>query len=165
MKVEDVLDIKAYLATLTPVHNPRQADAVPLMSLVRRGLGLWKLAGFSTAAVAADANQSSWNRGAYLVNGPGHCNECHTPRTLLMASDASRFLAGGPHPDGQGRVPSLRDLIGRKRYKDAADLTPTALQNGELLGYDKLSSGGMGAVQTNLSKLPEADVPPLPIIW
>lgn len=158
MRMEDVLDVKAYLATLTPVRNPSRESAVPLEPVVRRGLGLWKLVGLNTAPVAADPAQSeSWNRGAYLVNGPGHCNECHTPRTLLMTSDMSRALSGGPHPDGDGKVPSLHDLMGRKRYKDAADLT-LALQNGELLGYDKMSSGGMGAVQTNISKLPEAEV-------
>jgi mono/diheme cytochrome c family protein len=54
-------------------------------------------------------------------------------------------------------VPSLRDLIGRGRYKDAGDIA-SALQFGEMLGYDKMSSGGMGQVQTNMSKLPEADI-------
>ena len=97
------------------------------------------------------------SRGAYLVNGPGHCAECHTPRNIFMARDAAKEFAGGPHPDGVGKVPSMRDLIGRKRYKDAADLA-LALANGELLGYDKMSSGGMGEVQTNLSKLPASDV-------
>ena len=48
--------------------------------------------------------------GAYLVNAPGHCGECHTPRNWLMVADASRHLAGGPHPGGEGKVPSLRGL-------------------------------------------------------
>jgi len=64
---------------------------------------------------------------------------------------------GGPHPEGEGKVPSLRDLIGRGRYKDAADIA-SALQFGEIMGYDKISSGGMGQVQTNVSKLPESDI-------
>jgi hypothetical protein len=68
-----------------------------------------------------------------------------------------RILAGGPHPEGEGRVPSLRNLIGRGRYKDSKDLA-SALQYGETLGYDKLSSGGMGDVQAELSKLPESDI-------
>jgi hypothetical protein len=74
-----------------------------------------------------------------------------------MIPIASDMFVGGPHPEGKGKVPSLIDLVGRKRYKDAEDLT-NALQFGETFGYDKLSSGGMGAVQTNLSKLPEGDV-------
>ena len=74
-----------------------------------------------------------------------------------MARDNARAFIGGPHPEGTGKVPSLRDLVGRKRYKDAADIA-SALQFGEVLGYDKISAGGMGDVQTNMSKLPEADV-------
>jgi hypothetical protein len=73
-----------------------------------------------------------------------------------MVPKSGQFLAGGPHPEGKGKVPSLRDLVGRKRYKDASDLN-SAFRYGETFGYDKLSSGGMASVQTNLSKLPEPD--------
>ena len=67
------------------------------------------------------------------------------------------MFQGGPHPEGKGKVPSLRDLAGRGRYKDAKDLV-LAFQNGEELGYDKMSSGGMGEVRKNIAKLPEADM-------
>jgi hypothetical protein len=43
------------------------------------------------------------------------------------------------------------------RYKDVKDLV-LAFQNGEELGYDKMSSGGMGEVRKNIARLPEADV-------
>ena len=108
---------------------------------------------FTPGAKAA----TSWKRGAYLVNAPGHCGECHTPKNWLMIEDLGRHMAGGPHPGGEGKVPSLRGLLARKKYKDAADLT-LALQNGEELGYEDLSSGGMGAIQENLAQLPESDV-------
>lgn len=158
MTREDALDVRAYLATLAPVKNPAKPQEVPFQPIVRRGIGLWKRIGFDTTVTVPDPGQSeAWNRGRYLVNGPGHCNECHTPRTVLMTSDVSRYLAGGPHPEGDGKVPSLRGLIERGRYKDANDIK-LALQNGELLGYDKLSSGGMGKVQGNMAKLPDADV-------
>jgi mono/diheme cytochrome c family protein len=158
MKVEDVLDLKAYLMSLAPVkatNKPHELFAEPL---VRRGIGLWKWVGFDETPWSADAQQSAdWNLGSYLVNAPGHCGECHTPRNIFMASKSSAYLMGGPHPEGQGRVPSLHGLIERKRYKDKADLV-LAFQNGELFGYDKMSSGGMGAVQTNISKLPQGHV-------
>jgi mono/diheme cytochrome c family protein len=158
MKVEDVLDIKAYLMTLTPVKNQVPSHAVFALPIVRRGLGAWKYIGLDeTRTVAVAAQSESWNRGKYLVDGPGHCGECHTPRTIFMTSNTSQYLAGGPHPEGVGKVPSLHDLVGRGKYKDAADLT-LAFQNGEMLGYSRMSSGGMGKVQTNLSKLPDADV-------
>lgn len=158
MKTEDVLDIRAYLATLPAVEAPEKKAGLPLEVLLRRGVGAWKLAGLDTTQWKDDPTQSaSWNRGGYLVNGPGHCNECHTPRNALMLQDDGQKFSGGPHPGGEGKVPSLRNLIGRGKYKDAADLA-SALANGELMGYENLSSGGMGEVQTNLSKLPEADV-------
>jgi len=158
MKTEDVLDIRSYLMTLTPVKADNKPADIPFPFILRRGIGLWKYIGFSDAKWQPDPNQTaSWNRGAYLVNGPGHCGECHTPRNIFMVRDDARAFAGGPHPEGEGRVPSLRGLVERQRYKDAKDLV-SAMQFGETLGYDKLSSGGMGAVQSNLSKLPDADV-------
>lgn len=158
MKPGDVLDILAYLKTLPPVVSPERPAEITLQPLVRRGVGLWKQVAFDTSPWKPDPSQSeSWNRGSYLVNGPGHCAECHTPRNAFMGLDTSQAFAGGPHPEGKGRVPSLVGLIERGRYKDAADLA-SALQYGEIMGYDKLSSGGMGQVQTNISKLPEDDI-------
>ncbi len=158
MKVEDVLDIRAYLASLPAVSSPERAADIPMPMLLRRGIGLWKWIGLSTTPWSPDPSQSdSWNRGSYLVTGPGHCAECHTPRDSFMALDTTRAYEGGPHPEGVGRVPSLRGLIERGRYKDAKDIA-TALQYGEIMGYDKLASGGMGQVQTNISKLPESDI-------
>ncbi len=157
MRTEDVLDIKAYLDSLTPVANAAPAHDVFALPLVRRGLGLWKYVGFNETRIAPDPGQSeSWNLGRYLVDGPGHCNECHTPRTIFMSSDMSRYLAGGPHPEGVGKVPSLRELVGRKRFKDAADLA-SAFEFGEAMGYEGLANGGMAAVQRNLAKLSVAD--------
>ena len=158
MTMGDVQDIKAYLATLPPVKYSAPDHDVFALPIIRRGLGLWKWIGLDDAAFKADLTQTAnWNRGAYLVQGPGHCSECHTPRTLFMSSDASRLFQGGPHPEGKGKVPSLRDLIGHKRYKDSADLV-LAFQNGEILGYDKMSSGGMGEVRTHIATLPENDI-------
>jgi mono/diheme cytochrome c family protein len=158
MKIEDILDIKAYLGSLTSIENANRSADIPLSFVIRRGLGLWKHIGLDTTPWAPDPTKSaSWNRGSYLVNGPGHCNECHTPRTIFMTSNNAQKFVGGPHPEGIGKVPSLRDLIGRGRYKDIKDLA-TAFQFGEEFGYSDMSSGGMGKVQSNLSKLPEADI-------
>jgi len=159
MRTEDLLDLRAYLMSLPRVRSQPRAADVPLAALARRGVGLWKRIGLRGGPpfVPDPARSASWNRGAYLANAPGHCGECHTPRNLLMVPDVSRHLAGGPHPAGEGKVPSLRGLVVRHRYKDAADLA-LALQFGESYGYDKLSSGGMGAIQSNLARLPAADL-------
>lgn len=158
MKPEDVLDIRAYLATLPPVTSPERTPDIVALPLIRRGVGLWKWLGLDTTPWTPDPSQSaSWNRGSYLVNGPGHCQECHTPRNVFMALDRSKAFQGGPHPEGKGRVPSLRGLIERGRYTDAADLA-LAFENGDAMGYDKLSAGGMGQVRRNIAQLPESDI-------
>lgn len=158
MTTADVLDLFGYLRSLPAVKSPPRAARVPLLPLARRGVGLWKRIAFREPAFSPPAGHApSWTRGAYLVNAPGHCGECHTPKDLLMVADGRRFLAGGPHPGGEGKVPSLRGLVARKKYKDVSDLV-LALQNGETLGYEHLSSGGMAAIQENLARLPESDV-------
>jgi mono/diheme cytochrome c family protein len=158
MKTEDVLDIRAYLMSLKPVTSPPKPADIPVAWFLRRGIGLWKLLGLDTQPWQPDPMQTAaWNRGSYLVNGPGHCGECHTPRTIFMVMDQSRFMAGGPHPGGDGKVPSLVSLIGRKKFKDVADLA-SGLAYGETMGYDHMAAGGMGEVQTNMSKLPPEDV-------
>jgi mono/diheme cytochrome c family protein len=154
----DLLDLRAYLMSLRPVRSPPREPSVLLVGLARRGVGLWKRIAFRQPTYSPDpARSASWRRGAYLAHGPGHCGECHTPRNLIMVPDEGRYLAGGPHPGGEGKVPSLRGLVARKKYKDAADLT-LALENGETLGYEHLSSGGMAKIQESLALLPEGDV-------
>jgi len=158
MPIDDVLDLHAFLLSLPAVHSPRREPEVPMTALARRGVGLWKQLALQDRRFETDATRSdSWNRGAYLTNGPGHCGACHTPRSWLMIPDQSRHLEGGPHPGGKGSVPSLRGLALRGRYQDASDLT-LALRFGETLGYDRLSSGDMAKIQMNLAKLPESDV-------
>jgi len=158
MRVEDLRDLWAYLRGLPPVDAPARAADVPAAPLARRAVGLWKLAAGETPPFRPDpARGDAWNRGAYLVAAPGHCGECHTPRDLLKVRDERRALAGAPHPAEEGTVPSLRGLVARGRYADAADLA-TALRYGESLGYDKLASGGMGKIQSELARLPDADL-------
>ena len=157
MKTEDLIDLRGYLMSLPSVRSPARKPAVPLLAVARRGVGLWKRIALAEGAVRPEpARGPGWNRGAYLVKGPGHCAECHTPRNLLMVLQPGREFAGAKHPAGEGQVPSLRGLVARGRYKDAGDLA-LALQNGETFGYDHLSSGGMAAIQTNLGLLPESD--------
>lgn len=159
MRDEDLLDLWAYLNQLESVESPGRAPDMPALGLARRAVALWKWLALDEAGFQQDPQRSErWNRGAYLVNGPGHCGECHTPRNALMIPDQGRAFAGGPHPRAdEGEVPSLIDLEGRGRYSGISDLT-LALQFGETLGYDKLSSGGMADIQMNLAMLPEDDL-------
>ena len=158
MTIADLFDLRAYLMSLPAVKSPSREATLPMVALARRGVGLWKRVAFRQPTFSPEPGRTpSWTRGAYLANAPGHCGECHTPKDLLMVADLSRHMVGGPHPGGEGKVPSLRSLLARKKYKDVDDLV-LALQHGETFGYEDLSSGGMAAIQENLARLPESDV-------
>jgi len=147
MQITDLLDLKAYLMSLKPVVSKSKPFN---KNWLRPALGLWKRMALTTNA------PDMQSRGAYLVNGPGHCNECHTRRNIFMITDTGKPLTGAPHIDGKGKVPSLRNLKAARRFTDPKDLN-NALRFGEVLGYDNFSSGGMGDVQTNMAKLPNRE--------
>ena len=154
MPIADLVDLKAFLDTLPAANAPNKANQLPFPLTIRRGIGLWKLLFLNGREFAPDfAKPAEINRGAYLVEGPGHCNECHTPRTLfgLGGLDYAHALGGAPNPGGRGRAANL--TIGKNGI---ASRSP-----GDLL--DELEMGGtfgktMGEVQENLSHLPESDL-------
>jgi mono/diheme cytochrome c family protein len=87
----DADDMFAYLQSLKPVHNPRRAHDLGFPYDQRKMLIGWRALYFRTGEYENDPSQSDeWNRGAYLVNGLGHCDACHGHRNLLgaVASDA-----------------------------------------------------------------------------
>jgi mono/diheme cytochrome c family protein len=106
--VEDIRDLFAYLKTLAPVSGKPRDHEVPFPFSIRRNVGIWKWLFMDGKPYTADASQSAaWNRGAYLVNGPGHCAECHSPRNFLGGIVTAQRFAGGPNPEGEGWVPNI----------------------------------------------------------
>ncbi|MGH6677103.1 MAG: c-type cytochrome, partial [Xanthobacteraceae bacterium] len=108
MKLDDVRDLFAYLKTLPPVPGKVRGPNLHFPFNIRRLVGLWKLLYLRGGPfVPNPAKSVQWNRGAYLVNGPGHCAECHSPRNALGAIVDSERFAGGPTPDGKHWVPNI----------------------------------------------------------
>jgi mono/diheme cytochrome c family protein len=108
MKLDDVRDLFAYLKTLPAVQAKSQPHDLPFPFNIRRTLGIWKLLFLDGKEFAVDAGKDAvWNRGGYLVNGPGHCAECHSPRNVLGGVIASQRFAGGPDPGGEGWIPNI----------------------------------------------------------
>jgi mono/diheme cytochrome c family protein len=154
MTPKDVADLAAFLRTLPAVPGRAPANDLAFPFSIRRAVGLWKLLYFDNAGLRPDPTQRrQWNRGRYLVEGPGHCGECHTPRGLLGEKDETRALAGAPLPDGHGKSPSLRD--GDFLTWTTADIVE-ALASGFTPAGDVLGDG-MTAVSRNLAELPESD--------
>jgi mono/diheme cytochrome c family protein len=118
MTLADVRDLFAYLKTLPPVTGRTHRHDLMFPFNLRRLVGVWKLLFLHGGTFAPDPAQSAqWNRGAYLVNGPGHCAECHSPRNFLGAIVESQRFAGGPSPDGKGFVPNITPA-GLQHWKD-----------------------------------------------
>lgn len=93
----DVLDIKAYLFSLRPVHAPRRENAMQFPFNIRAGLVGWDALFLERGEFRPDPNQSDQvNRGAYLAQGLGHCGECHNGNNLLGASFLADHSQGGP---------------------------------------------------------------------
>jgi mono/diheme cytochrome c family protein len=92
----DALAIKAYLFSLPPTNAPRQPLKLAFPFSIRESLLAWRIAFFKPANFAPDPHSSDQlNRGAYLVEGLGHCGECHNRHNLFGASDWSGRLEGG----------------------------------------------------------------------
>ena len=96
MSHDDVMAIRAYLATIQPVHNPVVANQLPFPVNVRLNMRVWDGLFFEQGEFKPDPNKSAqWNRGAFLVTGPGHCGACHTAKNFLGADKKSDALQGG----------------------------------------------------------------------
>ena len=87
--------IKAYLFSLPPVHAPRKAIRFGFPFNIRLEMNVWDALFFHSGTFKPDpAKSPEVNRGAYLVEGLGHCGECHTPRNVFEASTGNRMYAG-----------------------------------------------------------------------
>lgn len=168
MNAADIVDLKAFLDTLPASDIPTQAHDIPVIFKWRRLMGGWKLLFFDPAPVIAVAPEVE--RGRYLVEGLGHCSECHTARNPVGGIVKDLWLAGAPDPEGKGFVPNItphEDGIASWTETDIAYY----LSTGFTPEFD--SAGGlMAEVIDNTTLLSEADrnaiaaylkaVPPLP---
>jgi mono/diheme cytochrome c family protein len=154
MRIDDVRDLFAFLKTLPPVAGKVRDHDLRFPYNIRGGVGLWKLLFFGALPFQPDPSQTAqWNRGAYLVNGPGHCAECHSPRNMFGAIIESRRFTGGISPTLHGGVPDItQDKLKNWTVQDIAGvfvdgMTPDA----------GLVGGDMIEVVSNTSKLTAAD--------
>jgi mono/diheme cytochrome c family protein len=120
---------------------------------IRRGVGLWKLVNLDAApiVVIADASEQV-QRGQYLVEGPGHCGECHTPRDVSGGLKRGEWLAGAVAAEGDGVIPNLTP---QALSWSAADIA-YYLETGFTPDFDSVG-GAMVEVQKNMAWLPAED--------
>ncbi len=157
MAVEDVMDLRAYLDTLPSVAGTVADHTLDFPWTFRRGIGAWKRRYLEFGwIVRYDALDVTVDRGRELVEGAGHCGECHTSRDLFGGMIRERWLGGAPNPDGRGRIPNITpggENTGDWSIGDIAYY----LESGFTPEYDTVG-GAMVAVQENMAMLPKADL-------
>lgn len=95
MNEQDIADLWAYLTTVEPVSNKVEVNQLPFPLNIRLAMLGWNALNFTEATFKPDPSKpADWNRGAYIVQGPGHCGTCHTPKSFLGADEDSGFLQG-----------------------------------------------------------------------
>jgi mono/diheme cytochrome c family protein len=95
MSRQDALAIRAFLNTLAPVRVRVKVNLLPFPFSIRAIMIVWDALFFRPEEFHSDAKHTAqWNRGAFLVQGPGHCGACHTPKNPLGADENERALRG-----------------------------------------------------------------------
>jgi mono/diheme cytochrome c family protein len=171
---DDALAIFAFLQSLPPVHQPAKPTLLKFPYSVRKSLVAWRALYFTEGEFQPDPAQSpQWNRGAYLVRGLGHCNECHAARDSLGGTPPDVHLTGGQIPMQNWYAPDLstRQNGGLQgwREQDIVDLLKTGqsargVAFGPMAGVvanstQHMTDDDLRAIATYLGSLPPRALP------
>jgi nicotinate dehydrogenase subunit B len=151
----DLQALYAYLMAQAPVRAVNRETALAFPFNLRPLMAGWNALFHSSATFAPDLAQSAaWNRGAYLVEGLGHCGACHSPRNALGAEKAEACLAGG-FAEGW-EAPPLTSLS-HAPIPWSEDELFAYLRTGESR-FHGTAAGPMAPVVKELAALPDDDI-------
>jgi mono/diheme cytochrome c family protein len=153
---EDIDAIYAYLRTLPPVTNTVNRNTLPFPFNIRLSMSGWNGLFFTPGTFAPDPSRSAeFNRGAYLVEGLGHCGACHTPFNAFGANKASRYLEG--NEIDYWAAPNITNDMQSGLGKWSVDDVVQYLKSGQTA--TSLASGPMkDVIENSTSKMPDADL-------
>ncbi len=172
MAEEDLKAVVAFLRTTAPVNRANQPKKITVPLFESVFLPAWLAAFAPKETPPPKAPTTGVARGEYLVRAVGHCGECHSPRTMTMATDNSRFLAGNPKgpedqampnitpdPDtgiGKWSVEEIADYLGtgNKPDGDVAGGLMAEVIDGTLSGYKDLTQADRVAIAQYLKSIP-----------
>jgi len=148
--------IYAYLRSLAPVVNRVNRNTLPFPFNIRLSMLGWNALFFKPAGFVPEPGRSEeFNRGAYLVEGLGHCGACHTPLNVLGANKADQYLQGSQID--HWTAPNITNDRQAGLGKWSVDETVQYLKTGQARG--SIASGPMkDVVENSTSKMPEADL-------
>jgi mono/diheme cytochrome c family protein len=169
--------IYAYLMSVPPVKQTNRPHELRFPFNKRELLIGWRTLYFKEGEYVPDPKQTAqWNRGAYLVEGPGHCSMCHTAINVLGGTSESKEFEGGMIPNQNWYAPSLTSNreagLGDWSIKDISDLLQVGVSmRGTVYGpmaevvYNSLqylSDEDIQAMAVYLKSLPQKDAEPPP---
>ncbi|RYF89660.1 MAG: c-type cytochrome [Caulobacteraceae bacterium] len=162
----------AYFRSLAPQRRPNQPHELDFPYNQQALLAGWRLLYFKPAVFTPQpARDLAWNRGAYLVEGLGHCSACHSTRNRLGATGES--LSGGLIPTIGWYAPSLT-ASGEAGMKDwdkehivallGTGISPRGSATGPMAevvarSLQHLTANDLGAMATYLKSLPSTGAP------
>jgi mono/diheme cytochrome c family protein len=157
MTEDDIADIYAYLRTVKPVARASKANEIKFPFHWRRLLWFWRTLFFGEGLLPPTLGKSAeWQRGRYLAEAVGHCQECHTPRNFLGALETSAAYAGNPDgPDKQDSPNITPDKSSAIASWSVDDITQL-LTDGQTPDFDYVGSG-MADVVKGTGALTKAD--------
>src|SRR6478672_10289429 len=151
----DLQALYAHLMAQAPVRADNRKPELAFPFNLRPLLAGWNALFHQPGVFEADATKSAmWNRGAYLVEGLGHCSACHSPRNALGAEKTSAYLAGG-FAEGW-EAPPLTSLS-HAPIPWSEDELYAYLRTGESRLHGT-AAGPMAPVVKELMALPDQDV-------
>lgn len=153
MTLPDVAALYAFMQSLPADATPSKPHEIGFPFSIRRSVGAWKQLYLTDDWAVTDELTKQETRGRYLSEALAHCGECHTPRDMLGGLDQTRWLAGAPNPNGQGKIPNITPAA---LDWDDVDLS-SYLKTGFTPDYDS-AGGHMVAVIENLSQLSDEDI-------
>jgi mono/diheme cytochrome c family protein len=153
----DAVAIKAYLFSLPPVRTHQPANDMKFPFNLRILMAFWSALFNPNQRFVADSRQSdAWNRGRYLVEGLGHCGECHTPRNLMQARKSRSAYAGAVAQKWQAYNISSDSKTGLGNWSD--DALISYLSSGHADGHGTASGPMAEIVQHSLQWLDPDDI-------
>jgi mono/diheme cytochrome c family protein len=120
--------IFAYLKSSPAINYTPPQNQLPFPLNIRSLVGAWNLLFLDSHDFQPDLRQSpEWNRGAYLVNGLGHCGACHTPKNSFGADKSAQALYGGDLDNwvAPDLTSNARTGLGRWNVEDIAEFLRT----------------------------------------
>jgi len=151
----DLQALYAYLMAQAPVRADAPKNTLAFPFNLRPLMAGWNALFHQPGVFEADATKSAtWNRGAYLVEGLGHCGACHSPRNALGAEKTSAYLAGG-FAEGW-EAPPLTSLS-HAPVPWSEDELFAYLRSGESR-FHGVAAGPMAPVVKELASLPDQDI-------